>query len=231
MLPETVRANRFGTHPVAMGDRHERPTARRVPAGRHRASAFVALLLFMAAPAAAADPERGKELASTLCIACHGADGNSPAPTFPKLAGLQPEYIAKQMYEYLDDKRTNELMNPVLESLKPADVEPLAAWFASQKMAPGKVADPKLAAAGEKIFVDGNLDSGVPACMGCHLENGLGNPRFPRLAGQYQEYTLQQMLQFKSGARSNDRGRVMRTIASRMTEEEMKAVAEYIAGL
>lgn len=191
----------------------------------------MALLLFAAAPAAAADPERGKELASTLCLACHGADGNSPAPTFPKLAGLQPEYIAKQMYEYLDEKRTNEMMKPVLESLKPADVEPLAAWFASQKMSPGKVNDPKLAATGQKIYVDGNPDSGVPACMGCHLENGLGNPRYPRIAGQYQEYTLQQMLQFKNGARTNDRGRVMRTIASRMTEEEMKAVSEYIAGL
>lgn len=243
MLPETARATRFGTFSEAMGDRHESPGARRASPDRRRTSVPAALrrvgtlaaLLFLAAapaaPAAASDLERGKEVSSELCIACHGADGNSPAPAFPKLAGLQAEYIAKQMYEYLDGKRTNEMMAPVLEQLKPADIEPLAAWFASQKAAPGKVVDSKLAEAGQKLFVDGNPDSGVPACMGCHLENGLGNPRYPRIAGQYQEYTLQQMLQFKSGARSNDRGRVMRTIASRMTEEEMKAVAEYIAGL
>ncbi len=182
-------------------------------------------------PASASDLERGRELARTECVACHGEDGNSIAPTFPKLAGLQPEYIAKQLREYLDGNRINEMMTPVLEKLTAADVEPLAAWFASQTMSRGAVSDPRLAQAGRAIYVDGNPDAGVPACMGCHLESGAGNPRFPRIAGQHPEYVLQQMLQFKSGARSNDRGRVMRTIAARMTEQEMKAVAEYVTGL
>ena len=183
------------------------------------------------APAVASDVDRGREIARAECIACHGEDGNSLAPTFPKLAGLQPEYLAKQLREYLDGKRTNEMMVPVLEKLTAADVEPLAAWFASQTMSRGAVSDPRLAQAGRAIYVDGNPDAGVPACMGCHLESGAGNPRFPRIAGQHPEYVLQQMLQFKSGARSNDRGRVMRTIAARMTEQEMKAVAEYVTGL
>lgn len=182
-------------------------------------------------PAFGSDVERGRELARTECVACHGEDGNSVAPTFPKLAGLQPEYLAKQLREYLEGRRTNEMMVPVLEKMTSADVEPLALWFGSQKMSPGTVTDPQLAQAGRAIYLDGNPDAGVPACMGCHLENGAGNPRFPRIAGQHQEYTVQQMLQFRSGERSNDRGRVMRTIASRMTDQEIKAVAEYIAGM
>lgn len=180
---------------------------------------------------AAAQPERVKELATTVCIACHGADGNSPAPTFPKLAGLQSEYIAKQLNEYLAGKRKNDMMAPALESIKAGDVEPLAEYFAAQKPAPGKVEDPKLAEAGRMIFADGNASSGVPACIGCHQENGVGNPRYPRIAGQHREYIVEQLSQFKNGARTNDRGRVMRSLAARLTEEEMKAVAEYVAGL
>jgi cytochrome c553 len=168
---------------------------------------------------------------STVCAACHGADGNSLAPTFPKLAGLQEEYLAKQLKDYLAGKRKNEIMAPTIASLKADDVAGLAAHFAAQKPSPGKVEDAKLAEAGKKLYEDGNTESGVPACMGCHQPQGEGNARYPRLAGQHQTYTLQQMADFKSGTRANDRGKVMRAVAERMTDQEMKAVSEYIAGL
>lgn len=188
-------------------------------------------LLALAALPASADPERARELAATVCAACHGADGNGPVPAFPRLAGLQREYIAKQLADYMNGRRRSEVMGPVVADLTAADVEPLAAHYSAQKPASGTVEDRALAETGRKIFVDGNPDTGVPACMGCHLEGGRGNPRFPRLAGQHREYTLQQMQQFHSGTRTNDRGRVMRALAERMSEAEMKAVAEYIAGL
>lgn len=194
-----------------------------------RASAI--LLVLAAAAPAAADAERAKELATTVCVACHGVDGNSVAPAFPKLAGLQTEYLAKQLVEYIDGKRTNESMAPIVATLAREDITPLAAYFAAQKPSPGKVEDAKLAEAGRKVYVDGNPDTGVPACMGCHQEDASGNPRFPRLAGQHRDYLLEQMRQFRDGKRTNDRGRVMRSLAARMTDAEMKAVAEYIAGL
>lgn len=229
MAADTTHANRCRTIPAhTVVDRFRRPAAQRT--GWRPAHAF-ALLLVVASTPAVADAERARELATTVCAACHGPDGNSLAPTFPKLAGLQPEYLAKQLNEYLAGKRKNDMMAPVLASLKPEDVEPLAAWFGSQKPAPGKVEDAGLAEVGKKIYVDGNPDAGVPACMGCHQEDGTGNPRFPRIAGQHREYTIEQMTQFKNGARTNDRGRVMRSLAARMREDEMKAVAEYIGGL
>lgn len=172
-----------------------------------------------------------QQLVTTVCAACHAADGNSVVPTFPKLAGLQPEYLSKQLKDYLSGKRKNEVMAPALESIKDDDVPGLAAHFARQTPAPGKVEDAALAAAGKKLYEDGNVDTGVPACGGCHQPKGEGNARFPRVAGQHQAYTLQQMADFKSGARANDKGKVMRAVAERMTEQEMKAVSEYLAGL
>lgn len=192
-----------------------------------RASAILGLL--MAGSVVAAD--RGQELASTVCVACHGVDGNSLAPAFPKLAGLQKEYLAKQLVEYIDGKRKSDVMAPIVADLKRSDVTPLATYYSLQKPASGNVADAALAERGRTIYVDGNLETGVPACMGCHQEDGSGNPRNPRLAGQHQSYLIDQLRQFRDGTRSNDRARVMRTIASRLDDAEARAVAEYIAGL
>lgn len=197
----------------------------------HTIKRVSAVLLVLAAAPAVADGDRAKELAATVCVACHGVDGNSVAPTFPKLAGLQAEYLAKQLVEYIDGKRTNESMAPIVATLSREDITPLAVYFASQKPSAGKVEDQALAKEGRKVYVDGNPDTGVPACMGCHQEDASGNPRFPRLAGQHRDYLFEQLRQFKDGARTNDRGRVMRSLVSRMTDAEMKAVAEYIAGL
>lgn len=122
-------------------------------------------------------------------------------------------------------------MAPAVAAIKPGDVAGLAAYYAAQKAAPGKVEDAGLAAAGRKLYDDGNDASGIPACSGCHMEQGQGNERNPRVAGQHQAYTMQQMKDFKAGTRNNDKGRVMRVVAERMTEREMQAVAEYLAAL
>jgi cytochrome c553 len=172
-----------------------------------------------------------KEIAATVCAACHGEDGNSVAPTFPKLAGQNAVYLQKQLKDFLSGKRKNEAMDPFLNSFGDGDTAALGVHFAREKTSPGTVEDAALAEAGKKLYLDGNTDSGIPACAGCHQEDGLGNDRYPRLAAQHQAYTIAQMEGFKSGARNNDKGKIMRSVAQRMTEAEMKAVSEYLAGM
>jgi cytochrome c553 len=193
-----------------------------------------ALGLLAAVPAAwSAEPA---EIATGLCVACHGEGGNSVVPMYPSLAGQDSGYLEKQIKEFFDGKRKNEVMDPILNAFSRDDAAGLAAWYAAQKPAPGTVTEPGLLAAGKAIFEDGNVDSGVPGCVGCHLDNAKGGGgsttlRYPRLAGQHQTYTIQQMNDFKNGVRTNDKGRLMRIVAERMTEQEMKAVAEYLASL
>lgn len=182
----------------------------------------------VAGPAWAAD---AKEIASTVCLACHGEGGNSVVPMFPRLAGLQAEYLAKQLNDFLDGKRKNEMMAPSLTSISAGDVRGLAAYFAGQKPAKGTTGDPKLAEKGKALYDDGNVDSGVPACVGCHQPEGAGNERYPRLAGQHATYTAAQMSAFKAGTRTNDRAKVMRAVAERLTEQEIAALSEYLAGM
>jgi len=192
-----------------------------------RACLFVGAL-FGATPGWSAD---AGELAGSICMACHGEGGNSVVPNFPKLSGQHAAYLEKQLNEFLNGKRRNDVMAPILDSFSKQDVPALAAWYAAQKPTPGTVGDPGLLAAGKVIYEDGNVETGVPGCMGCHQPRAQGNARYPRLAGQHQAYTLQQMNDFKSGVRDNDKGKVMRAVAERMTEQEMQAVAEYIASL
>lgn len=185
----------------------------------------------LASASAFAGDEQGKAIAATVCAACHAEDGNSLVPMFPKLAGQQVKYIEKQLKEFVSGKRKNDVMAPTIAALKADDVPALAAYYAGQKSAPGTVQDAALVAAGKKMYADGNEETGVPACAGCHQDKGEGDARFPRLAGQHQDYLVNQMKLFASGERSNDQGRSMRSVAKRMTEQEMKSVAEYIAGL
>jgi cytochrome c553 len=119
-------------------------------------------------------------------------------------------------------------MTPFLPQVSSRDVRKLAAYYASQRAAPGVVQDPALAARGERIYLDGNEDSGVPACEACHEWEGQGNERYPRLAGQHQAYTVKAILDYRSGARDH---RIMRQIAARLTDSEIEAVAEHVAGL
>jgi cytochrome c553 len=197
--------------------------------GRLARRLLSALAFALVATAAAADP--AAELASTVCAPCHAADGNSVIPNFPKIAGQQPSYLAKQLADIASGKRKSDAMGPTLASVKSGDFAALAAWFGAQKQSPGKVEDAALAKAGEKLFKDGNEATGVPACVGCHMAGGGGNERNPRISGQHQAYAIKEMMDFKSGARANDKGRVMRVVAERLTEAEIKAVAEYMAGL
>lgn len=190
-----------------------------------------AAMLVHSAASAAQDGGRVEMLVTTVCHACHMADGNSAAPLFPKLARQRTEYLAKQLTDFVSGKRVNAVMAPFVPQIKAADIEGLAAYYSAQEPAPGVVADPALAEAGRKLYEDGNEETGVPACVGCHEAAGVGNERYPRLAGQHQAYTTQEMLEFKSGLRANDKGKVMRAVAERLSEAEIHAVSEYLAGL
>ena len=189
------------------------------------------LVAALAATALGAQAQEAAKIAETVCAPCHAPDGNSVIPNFPKIAGQQPSYIAKQLADIAAGKRKSDAMGPTLASVKPSDFAALAAWFGAQKQAPGKVEDAAAAKVGERLFKDGNEATGVPACAGCHMVNGEGNDRNPRISGQHQAYAVKEILDFKSGARANDKGRVMRVVAERLTEAEIKAVAEYMAGL
>ena len=180
---------------------------------------------------AAGDAAAGKTKAAA-CAACHGTDGNSANPEWPKLAGQHAPYLVKQLANFKAGDRKNAMMAPMATPLSEQDMADLAAFFTSQTQNGGK-ADPALVAAGEKLFRGGNATTGVAACMGCHGPNGAGNPQanFPRLSGQHTAYTVNQLKTFRSGERANDAGKMMQNIAARMTDAEMQAVASYIEGL
>lgn len=180
---------------------------------------------------AAGDVAAGKTKAA-VCAACHSTDGNSLSDAFPKLAGQHESYIAKQLADFKSGARTNALMAPMTASLSEQDMADLGAFFASKKTAPGAVSE-ELLAAGEKLYRAGNAATGVPACMACHGPTGSGMPAaaWPKLSGQYSAYVEVQLHAFAKGERSNDTNSMMRDIASRMSEDEIKAVAAYVFGL
>jgi len=187
--------------------------------------------------AAAQNAARGQRIAGQVCAACHAADGNSVAPTNPKIAGQFAEYLQKQLGDFKaqQDKkpaRDNPIMTPMASNLSDDDIQSVAAYYAGQKLRPATAADKDLAALGQKIWRGGIAESNVPACGGCHGPAGAGIPvQYPRLAGQFAEYVAAQLKGFKDGARSNDPNGIMRSVAARMTEREIQAVAQYAAGL
>lgn len=178
------------------------------------------------------DAAKGKAL-SAVCAACHGADGNSVNPDWPKIAGQGEAYLVKQINDFRNDKRAEATMTPMAKGIASADdVLHLAAYYAGQKTKLG-TANKEKVALGEAIYRGGVLSSGVAACTGCHGPSGSGNApaKFPQIAGQHAKYIVKQLQIFKSGTRNNDSGKMMRNIALKMTDTEMEAVAEYIAGL
>jgi cytochrome c553 len=178
------------------------------------------------------DAAKAQPVATGVCAACHGVDGNSLVPVNPSLAGQHPEYLYKQLREYKSGARKNPIMAGMAAGLSDEDMRNLAAYFAAQKPRPGVARDAALVTAGQKLYRGGNADTGVAACAGCHSPNGAGIPvQFPRLKGQHQDYTLAQLKAFRAGERENDGASMMRSIAGRMSDREMQAVAEYIAGL
>ena len=194
-------------------------------------AATCALLGSATAALAAGDPTAGKAKSAT-CAACHNADGNSAIAQYPKLAGQSADYLVKQLQEYKSGARVNAIMVGMVAPLSPQDMEDLAAYFASQQIARG-AADPALAPAGEAVFRGGNLTSGVAACAACHGAAGAGNPaaKFPALAGQHAEYVELQLKAFRAMERANDAGQMMRGVAAKLTDPEIKAVASYVQGL
>jgi len=184
------------------------------------------------APAAKGDAAKAQKIVNDVCGACHSTDGNSTSPAYPVLAGQHPEYIAKQLGEFKSGARKNAIMAPNAAKLSADDMLNLAAYFSVQQPKPRLGKDASLIAEGQKIYKGGNAGSGVPACASCHGPAGSGIPvQFPRLSGQHAKYVLSQLKNFRSGDRANDGGKMMQVIARKMTDQEMKAVAEYINGL
>ncbi len=194
-------------------------------------AATCALLGSATAALAAGDATAGKAKSAT-CAACHNPDGNSVNPQYPKLAGQSADYLLKQLQEFKSGARVNPIMVGMVAPLSPQDMEDLAAFYASQQIARA-AADPALAPQGEAIFRGGNLNSGVSACAACHGTTGAGNPaaKFPSLAAQHADYLQAQLKAFRAMERSNDAGQMMRSIAAKMTDPEIKAVSSYVQGL
>lgn len=171
-----------------------------------------------------------EQTATTVCAACHGADGNSAISVNPKLAGQHSEYLYKQLNDFKASKRANAVMGGMVANLSPEDMEGLAAYFAAQTPTLAKAKSNGIGSLGEKIYRGGIAATKVPACAACHGATGQGLPkRFPRLSGQHADYTVQQLKIFRTGERAN--APMMQVISTKMTEEEMQAVADYIQGL
>ena len=189
------------------------------------------LLSLSVLPVFAADETNSAEkTVQTVCAACHGVDGNSVISLNPKLAGQLPEYLLKQLTNFKEGKRANAVMTGMVANLTPDEMKNLANYFSTQKITLAKAKSNGAGSLGEKIYRGGIAASGVPACASCHGANGAGIPKqFPRLAGQHADYNLAQMRAFRLGERAN--APMMMTIAAKMTDAEMQAVADYMQGL
>lgn len=188
---------------------------------------------YAAEQAAKADPAQAQQIVTKVCAACHAADGNSASPVNPVLAGQHADYIAKQLADFKGNtERKNPVMLGMAASLSHQDMQNLGAYFEAQKPKTRAARDPALVKLGQQIYRGGIMAKSVAACTSCHGPTGAGIPaQFPRVAGQYAEYTAAQLQGFRAGERANDPNSMMRTIAARLSDSEIKAVSEYLAGL
>lgn len=183
-----------------------------------------------AAPAPKVDTAAGEVKYTALCASCHGADGNAGSPEYPRLAGQHPAYLAKQLHEFKSGKRANAIMSGFSAMLSDDDMSNISAWLAVQKPKAGAAKDKELVSLGEQIYRGGIADRQIPACAGCHSPNGAGIPsQYPRLSGQHAAYTEAQLKALRDGTRANNN--VMHEVAAKMNDREIKAVADYAAGL
>lgn len=180
-----------------------------------------------------ADAAKGSQIASQVCAACHAADGNSTIAANPKLAGQHAKYIAKQLASFkANTTRKNAVMNGFASQLKDEDMANVAAYYAEQKPKEGTARNAEATKLGEKIYRGGIAAKGVAACAGCHGPAGAGIPdQYPRLAGQWADYTRAQLTAFRAGERANDAAGMMRGVASKLSDKEIEALADYVAGL
>jgi cytochrome c553 len=190
------------------------------------------------APVAKADAAKGEALYTngdatrnvTACVSCHGAAGNSTIAQNPRLAGQHDAYIMKELNNFKTAERNNPIMSPLAKLLTDDDIRNLAAYLSAQAPKPGAAKTAATLALGKQIYRGGIADKNVPACAACHGPNGAGIPaQYPRLAGQHQDYTVAELTNFRAGTRSNSAP--MTTIAARLSDNEIKAVSDYIAGL
>ena len=210
------------------------------------AGSFIAITAFAQAPAvqpgaqpsASPDLTKAQNIVKDVCSACHGVDGNSAIPANPSVAGQPAEYITLQLAHFQSDLRVNPVMKAMTATLQPADIKALGVYYSQQKPSGLGGKDAALAKVGQKLFRGGDSVAGIPACAACHGPNGAGIPKnYPRLAGQHADYTLAQLKAFKAGERGADKdgkdvnGRIMAMVAAKMSEAQMKAVAEYASGL
>jgi cytochrome c553 len=183
------------------------------------------------------DAARGQAIASTVCVACHGPDGNSPLAANPKLAGQHSEYLLKQMQNFkaVDGKqpeRVSPIMNGMIAAYDEGQMRDLAAYFATQTQKGEAAKSRETIELGRKLYRGGDQSKGLPACAACHGPAGAGIPaQYPRIGGQFAEYTEVQLKSFREGTRASDPNKMMRMVAIKMTDAEIKAVADYIAGL
>lgn len=196
------------------------------------ASLIASTVSGFAQEAAAGKPDLAKGQASfaAVCAACHGPDGNSLLPDYPKLAQQHPEYLIKQLTEFKAGKRQNAIMLGFSSMLSPDDMRNIAYWVTTNKASAGTAADADLIAQGQRIYVGGVLERNIPACTGCHGPTAAGIPaQYPRLHGQQVNYVLAQLNTFRSGERNNNLQ--MTGVAAKLNDREIKAVAEYVASL
>ena len=183
-----------------------------------------------AAPAAKPDLAKGEASYGAVCAACHGTDGNSAVTVNPKLAQQHPEYIVKQLQEFKSGKRANAIMMGMSAALSEQDMKNIAAWLATKTAKKGFAKDKDLVTLGERIYRGGIADRQIAACSGCHTPTGAGIPsQYPRLAGQHADYAVAQLTAFRDGVRKNNTQ--MSQVAAKLNDREIKAVADYIAGL
>lgn len=169
-------------------------------------------------------------LVSARCATCHGAEGQAPSPVFPSLAGQNRDYLVKQLQDFKSRKRVSEIMTPQVADLSEENIAGLAAFFSAKPAKTNRVSDTDLLPVGRYIYTKGNNWSGVPACVTCHGEAAYGTSSLPRLAGQNSRYLLIQLKDFNQRTRTND-NEAMHLVASRLTEMETKAVADYLSQL
>lgn len=190
------------------------------------------------------DLAKAQQIVTLVCAACHGTEGVSVAAVNPHLAGQHPEYLALQLDHFKQGLRKNPVMSAMAATLSPEDAKAVSLYYADKKPKPGAAKDKALAELGQKIYRGGNSRTGLPACASCHSPTGAGMPaQYPRLAGQFSEYTYAQLQGFVKGDRGGEiknaagklvedvQGKVMATVATKMSDREMKAVSEYISGL
>jgi len=209
-------------------------------ASRVAAAGLAAALVLTLPPARADTPPptqaqapaiaRAEAIVQGQCFICHGMEGESSTPAFPRLAGQNARYVARQLADYQSGRRLSSAMQPMVKDLRAEDFEALGLYFASRSTRVHTLDDPQIARVGEYIYQQGNADSGLPACATCHGPRAQGSESLPRLAGQHAKYTETQLRQFSRRERRNDNA-VMHAVTSKLTELELKAVSAYVSGL